>query len=180
MAAARRGELTVEVATGRGRPAPAPRLAVVQALAKGGRDEQAVEAMTEVGVDEVIGWEAARSVAQVDRPHGGEVDGDRAGGGEAVAPDLVADGQRAGVDRRRRRRAAPPPTSPSCCTSPRTEPLASMAVPDAGEVVVVVGPEGGDHRRRARSVRRRGRTRVVRLGDTVLRSSTAGASRRCR
>src|SRR5437660_5161602 len=58
-----RGELVVEVAEVRSEPRPQPRLIVAQALAKGGRDEDAVEAMTEVGVDAVIGWQAARSVA---------------------------------------------------------------------------------------------------------------------
>lgn len=41
---------------------PGPRLVLVQALAKNDRDEQAVEAATELGVDEVVPWQAARSV----------------------------------------------------------------------------------------------------------------------
>ena len=41
-----------------------PRLVVVQALAKGDRGELAVEAMTEVGVDEIVPWPAARSVVR--------------------------------------------------------------------------------------------------------------------
>ena len=40
----------------------APRLVLVQALAKGDRDELAVETATELGVDEVVPWQAARSV----------------------------------------------------------------------------------------------------------------------
>ena len=39
-----------------------PRIVLVQALAKGGRDEQAVETATELGVDEVVPWQAARGV----------------------------------------------------------------------------------------------------------------------
>ena len=35
---------------------------LVQALAKGDRDEQAIEAATELGVDEVVPWQAERSV----------------------------------------------------------------------------------------------------------------------
>src|SRR5262249_49885061 len=58
-----RGRFTVDVTARRAVARPAPRLVVVQALAKGGRDEDAVEAMTEVGVDEVVGWTAERSVA---------------------------------------------------------------------------------------------------------------------
>src|SRR3954470_14419411 len=43
-------------------PRPTPRLVVVQALAKGDRGERAVEAMTEVGVDEIVPWAASRSI----------------------------------------------------------------------------------------------------------------------
>ncbi|WP_372699225.1 16S rRNA (uracil(1498)-N(3))-methyltransferase [Arthrobacter sp. JSM 101049] len=45
-------------------PAPALRLVLVQALAKGDRDLQAVEAAVELGVDEVIPWQADRSVVR--------------------------------------------------------------------------------------------------------------------
>ena len=51
-------------ATGGTRPPPDPRLVVVQGIAKGDRGELAVQAMTEVGVDEIVPWAAARSVAQ--------------------------------------------------------------------------------------------------------------------
>src|SRR3954469_3380782 len=42
--------------------APAVRLVLVQALAKGDRDEMAIEAATEVGVDAVVPWQAERSI----------------------------------------------------------------------------------------------------------------------
>jgi 16S rRNA (uracil1498-N3)-methyltransferase len=41
-----------------------PEVVLVQALAKGGRDEQAIEAATELGVTRVVPWAAARSVVQ--------------------------------------------------------------------------------------------------------------------
>jgi len=44
-------------------PVRLPRLVLVQALAKGGRDEQAVETATELGVDAVVPWQARRSVS---------------------------------------------------------------------------------------------------------------------
>src|SRR3954468_20374855 len=59
-----RGSIDVDVSSVRDVPAPRPRFVVAQALAKGGRDEDAVEAMTELGVDAVVGWQAARSVAK--------------------------------------------------------------------------------------------------------------------
>jgi len=46
------------------RSLPEPRFVLVQALARGERDEQAIEAATELGVDEIIPWEASRSVVR--------------------------------------------------------------------------------------------------------------------
>lgn len=46
------------------RPPADPRFVLVQALAKGDRDEQAIEAATELGVDAVVPWQASRSVVQ--------------------------------------------------------------------------------------------------------------------
>ena len=45
-------------------PAPSPRVVLVQALAKGGRDEAAIQAATELGVAAVVPWAAARSVTR--------------------------------------------------------------------------------------------------------------------
>ncbi len=44
-------------------PAPARRIVVIQALAKGDRSERAVETLTEVGVDVIVPWAAERSVS---------------------------------------------------------------------------------------------------------------------
>lgn len=46
--------------------APPVRLALVQALAKGGRDEQAVESAVELGADLVVPWQSARCVSRWD------------------------------------------------------------------------------------------------------------------
>src|SRR5690625_500723 len=45
-------------------PAPEVRILLVQALGKGGRDEAAIEAATELGVNGVMPWESSRSVIQ--------------------------------------------------------------------------------------------------------------------
>jgi 16S rRNA (uracil1498-N3)-methyltransferase len=42
---------------------PSPQLVLVQALAKGDRDEMAVQACTELGIQTVIPWQSARSVS---------------------------------------------------------------------------------------------------------------------
>ena len=55
-------ELTLRVDARDEVPEPAPRFVLVQALAKGERDDLAIEAATELGVDEVVPWQAERSV----------------------------------------------------------------------------------------------------------------------
>ncbi|KGM08522.1 16S rRNA methyltransferase, partial [Cellulomonas bogoriensis 69B4 = DSM 16987] len=57
-----RAELVLEVVEQVREPVPAVRVVLVQALAKGQRDELAVEAATEIGVDGVVPWQAERSV----------------------------------------------------------------------------------------------------------------------
>src|SRR6478735_3684999 len=59
-------EVAVEIREREDVPAPAPRLVLVQALAKGDRDELAVQAATELGAAEVVPWQAARSVSRWD------------------------------------------------------------------------------------------------------------------
>ncbi|MDU0969007.1 MAG: 16S rRNA (uracil(1498)-N(3))-methyltransferase [Actinomycetaceae bacterium] len=57
-----RGSFTVTVTDVATEDAPAPRLILVQALAKNKRDVQACEAATEVGVDAIYPWAASRCV----------------------------------------------------------------------------------------------------------------------
>ncbi|MBT1161342.1 MULTISPECIES: 16S rRNA (uracil(1498)-N(3))-methyltransferase [Bifidobacterium] len=45
-------------------PQPVARLALIQALAKTGHDEQAIDMATQIGVDQVIPWQADRSIAK--------------------------------------------------------------------------------------------------------------------
>jgi 16S rRNA (uracil1498-N3)-methyltransferase len=169
-----RGGLSALVGSAESVDRPAPRLSVVQALAKGGRDEQAVEAMTEIGVDEVLGWQSERCIARwTDRTSAKWLATTRAAAKqsrrawwptvagpmttEAVAElcgqaDLAVVLHETAVDR-----------------------LAELSVPAAGHIVVVVGPEGGITEREL-TMLRVGGAAVVRLGDTVLRASTAGAA----
>ena len=155
---------------------PSPRLVLVQALAKGDRDEQAVEAATELGVDEVVPWQAERSVV-VWR-------GDRAAKSLAKWAAVVARATK------QSRRSRMPVTSPAVGLAPlvarvgeaaltlvlhedATEPLASVALPASGDVLVVVGPEGGITDREIEALTLAG-ARPVRLGSTILRASSAG------
>lgn len=58
--------LTLTVAAVESEPPPTPELILVQALGKGGRDEAAIEAATELGVDGVAAWQSERCVSRWD------------------------------------------------------------------------------------------------------------------
>lgn len=162
-----------------------PRLVLVQALAKGGRDELAVETATELGVDAVIPWQAARCV-------------------------VVWSGERGEKSRRRwedtvraaakqSRRSDLPPVAPAVATTALAgrirqttagggialvlheesgTALAGLDLPADGspvEVLVVVGPEGGIGADELGVLSAAG-GQAVRLGPQVLRSSSAGSA----
>ena len=57
-------ELTVECGEVSTEPRPDVRLVLVQALAKGDRDELAAETATELGIDAVVPWQAERSIVR--------------------------------------------------------------------------------------------------------------------
>ena len=170
----RRGELTVRVRERVQVPAPTPRLTVAQALARGGRDEQAVETMTEIGVDHVVGWEANRGVARwTDR----------------TAPKWIATARAAAKQSRRAwcpQINGPATTAEVADLCRRAElavvlhesasrPITSLGFAGVAEIVVVVGPEGGIDDRELAELQGAG-GQIVRLGPNVLRSSTAGAA----
>lgn len=172
--AARRGELDVRVDSVESRPPPAIRIVVVQALAKGGRDEDAVEAMTEVGVDEFVGWQASRSIARwTDRTASKWSSTTSAAAKQSRRcwwPAVSGPASTADVAQRLARADLGVVLSESAGV-----PLAGLSIPAAGEVVIVVGPEGGISPAEAAAFADAGAV-MARLGDTVLRSSTAGVA----
>lgn len=153
---------------------PRPRFVVVQALAKGGRDEAAIEAMTEVGVDEVIGWEAARSIAKwTDRTAAKWQSTVREAAKQsrrAWVPSIEGPATTTKVAARIRESALAVVLEPGVDTA-----LASITLPDDGDVVIVVGPEGGLGAEELAVFVEAGAA-TARLGDDVLRSSTAGVA----
>jgi 16S rRNA (uracil1498-N3)-methyltransferase len=171
-----KAELALRVVEVRRDAEPQPRFVLVQALAKGDRDDQAIEAATEFGVDEVVPWQAARSIVQWRGERG-----DKARrkwestvlaatkqsrrsrtpvvAGLATTKDLVA----------RMGGAA----AAYVLHEDATQSLAAQALPDTGDVLVVVGPEGGITPEEVAAFEAAGAV-TVRLGDTVLRSSSAG------
>lgn len=170
------GTLDLRVVSVAGDPAPNPRFVLVQALAKNDRDDQAIEAATECGVDEVVPWQAARSVVQW-----------RGERGEKARRKWDAVLVAATKQSRRTRRPVLAPTASTTDLTARvrdaaaayllhedaTLPLAGVTLPGAGDVVLVVGPEGGISPEELADLTQAGAV-AVRLGTTVLRSSSAG------
>ena len=164
-----RDSISCEVSVRVTEPLPAPRLTLVQALAKGGRGELAVELATEVGVDEIVPWAAARSIAKADKPL------DR---WQSTAREAAKQSRRAWFPT-----LSAPLTTAEVLRLPGAlvvlheaadARLADFAVP-AGDLVLVVGPEGGISPEELAGFEAAGAA-VVRLGHSVLRTSTAGAA----
>ncbi len=170
--------LRLRVDRRRSRPAPQPRLVVVQALPKGDRAELAVEVLTELGADEIVPWAAARSITQWHGPRGEKAlakwrrtareaaKQSRRAWLPSVAPLADTDSVAARV----RSAAAAVVLHESARTS-----LTGARVPDGGDLLVVVGPEGGISDGELAAFQAAG-GRPVRMGEPVLRTSTAGAA----
>ncbi|MET9310603.1 16S rRNA (uracil(1498)-N(3))-methyltransferase [Kribbella sp. NPDC003505] len=156
-------------------PAAAPRVVVVQAVPKGERAELAVEMLTEVGVDVIVPWNAERSQFRANPERVGKLLGKwRAWAFEAskqsrrawfaeVAPLATTDEVAA---------LLAGAALPVVLHEEATVPLASLEPPATGDVVIVIGPEGGIAPAELKAFE----VEPVRLGDTVLRTSTAGVA----
>lgn len=166
--------LELEVDDVRDDPEPEPRLTLVQALAKGDRDELAVQAATELGVDRIVPWAAGRSVSRWDGP--------KAEKGRARWASIVREAVKQSI------RARIPTVEPVASTRelparlegermlllvPGAETPLSGIRPDGRDLALVVGPEGGMDPTEIERLREAG-GEPVRLGDGVLRTSTAG------
>jgi 16S rRNA (uracil1498-N3)-methyltransferase len=167
--------LVLEVASTIEVPRPSRRLVLAQALAKGDRDELAVQAATELGVDEVVPWSASRSVSRWE--------GAKIAKGLARWRAIVREATKQSI-RPWQPEVRPLATSgdlvrrASEATVLVLEPtgttrISDVVLPDSGDVVVVVGPEGGLTPHEVSALTAAGAT-AVRLGDEVLRTSTAG------
>jgi len=155
--------------------APARRILLAQALAKGDRDELAVQAATELDIDGIIPWQAARSVSRWSGP--------KAAKGQARWQTIVREAAK------QAHRAWIPIVSPVASTSDLValapdarivvlDPWTDNRVADldwSGEqdVILVVGPEGGIAPEELAAFGEAGAARA-RLGQSVLRTSTAG------
>lgn len=168
--------VTVEVAEQLVEPAPAVRFVVAQGLAKGDRGERAVELLTEVGVSEIVPWQAARSIVRWSGERGAKGLGRwRSTAREATkqsrrlwAPIVTEQVDTAGLAAR-----IAAADVALLLHEDATTPLASVALPGAGEVLLVVGPEGGISPAELSTLAAAG-GRATLLTPHVLRTSTAG------
>jgi 16S rRNA (uracil1498-N3)-methyltransferase len=176
-----KGRLTARVLDRRTVIPAAPAVTVVQALPKSDRSELAIELATEAGADAFLGWQAARCVARWD--------GARADKGlrrwRAVARAAA----------RQSRRAYIPPVTGVVSTAElvfhvaeavrtgaavlalhesATRPLTELPVAQADSLMLIVGPEGGIADDEIAALTDAGAV-VMKLGPTVLRTSTAAA-----
>ncbi|MFJ7236067.1 16S rRNA (uracil(1498)-N(3))-methyltransferase [Streptomyces olivaceus] len=155
-----------------------PRITVVQALPKGDRGELAVETLTEVGVDAIVPWAASRCITQWK--------GER---GLKALGKWRATAREAGKQSRRVRF----PDVADAATSKQVAslladaafaavlhesgdaPLSAAELPSSGDIVLVVGPEGGVSPDELALFAEAG-AHPYRLGRSVLRTSTAGTA----
>lgn len=156
---------------------PQPRIVAVQAVPKGDRGELAVELLTEVGVDVIVPWMAQRCIARwsPDRAERGR--GKWAAAARAACkqsrrawfPDVAPVAQTAEV----RQRVAAAQLA-VVLHEEAGEPLSRLPIPSGGDVVLVIGPEGGVAPAEIAALTGAGAA-LARLGPSVLRTSTAGA-----
>ncbi|KAA1249903.1 16S rRNA (uracil(1498)-N(3))-methyltransferase [Mycobacterium simiae] len=160
---------------------PKPGVTVVQALPKSERSELAIELATEAGADAFVAWQAARCVASWE--------------GARVDKGLRRWRAAARSAARQARRAYIPTVDGVLSTGAltqrvcdevaagatvlalhesATDRLADLAVAQSDSLLLVVGPEGGIAPDEISALAEAGAV-AVRLGPTVLRTSTAAA-----
>lgn len=153
------------------------RVTVVQALAKGDRAELAVETMTELGVDEILAWQASRSIVRWQGERGSR----SLAKWQATAREAAKQSRRftvpsvgfaSSTDVTQRMSAA---AAVLVLHEDATTWLREVLLPPAGEILLVVGPEGGISPEEMTRFTAAGGTPVL-LSDGVLRTSTAGAA----
>jgi len=168
--------VVVEVAQYLATPAEPRRFVAVQALAKGDRSELAVEMMTEMGVTEIVPWQASRSIVRWSEERGvRSLNRWRATVREAA---------------KQSRRLNVPQVSEPVTTRLLSQRVAGadltlmlheeaehsiieVDLPKAGTVLIIIGPEGGISADERDELTRAG-AQPVSISDGVLRTSTAG------
>ena len=159
-------------------PAPRPLITAVQGIAKGERGELAVQMLTETGIDVIVPWQAEHSIARWEGERGAK----HRAKWQATAREAAKQSRRSWI----------PPIQPAVGTAAvanliagagialvldeeATTPLTSLDISSVHDVLLVIGPEGGLSANE-RAVFADFGADLVRLGPTVLRTSTAGVA----
>lgn len=154
---------------------PKLQLTLVQALAKGDRDELAVQAATELGALSVIPWQATRSVSRWEGP--------KAAKGQTRWQTIATEAAKQSL------RVWEPEVKSVVSTKELTrsvkdfdlvlvlDPTSNASIRGLGDVsgriAIVVGPEGGIDAHELSELESAGAKRIH-LGSGILRTSTAG------
>jgi 16S rRNA (uracil1498-N3)-methyltransferase len=160
---------------------PTPSVTVVQALPKADRSELAIELATEAGADAFVAWQSARCVARWDAAKADK--GLRRW--RAVARSAARQSRRpyipsvtgvvsTGELTSRLAEAVSAGTAVLVLHESAAEPMTKLPVAQAKSLMLVVGPEGGITVDELAALSGAGAA-VVRMGPTVLRTSTAAA-----
>jgi 16S rRNA (uracil1498-N3)-methyltransferase len=175
--AADKSRVACSVENSRNDAEPRLRIVLAQALAKGDRDELAIQAATELGVSVVVPWQSERSVSKWV--------GDKVTKGVARWTAIVREASKQAMRSRVPVVTQPVSTAGICVTEPaatwivldpRGEQSLSSWFASAGQpttIGIVVGPEGGISDAEIDTLRGLGAT-PVRLDGPILRTSTAG------
>jgi 16S rRNA (uracil1498-N3)-methyltransferase len=167
--------LKISVTSSENEPKDQLELVLVQALAKGDRDELAIQAATELGVSAVISWQAERSISRWDAA--------KAAKGQARWQVICDEAAKQSL------RVWHPRVEPLVTSQELTarigefaqvlvlDPTAEVGIASVsmkpGKIAIVVGPEGGIDETELAAFEKAGALRV-RLGEPILRTSTAG------
>jgi 16S rRNA (uracil1498-N3)-methyltransferase len=177
VSAVRQGELDIAVASCTQDPQAELRITLVQALAKGDRDELSVQAATELGISRVIPWQAEHSIS---RWEGAKI-------AKSVArwQTIVSEAAKQSMRSFEPEVANPLTTKELIAEKSLTgrrlvlDPTASVGLASLGslngDLVLVVGPEGGISALELEAFEGAGFERVH-LGAGILRTSTAGVA----
>lgn len=170
--------VTLDVRAVHAVPPPRPRLIIAQALPKGDRGELAVELMTEVGVDAIVPWAAERSITRWQAERGAKA----LGKWRATAREAAKQSRRAWlpeVTELATTAALAKRVAAAACAivleADAPAKLHELPLPESGEILLFVGPEGGISPTERATLRDMGASEA-RLGPTVVRTSTAGAA----